>query len=77
MLISEKCDKIMELIPDMGCKQCVILGIIGMARTIGLVKHISAHKQFKKMSDFDIYIHGGIKKVLYNDLDINKKLRKE
>lgn len=41
----KKYKDIMNAIPDLEKEQCIILGIMGMARTMELVKYISVHKQ--------------------------------
>jgi len=76
MLGAEKKQKILNLILNMKCEQCVLLGLMGMARTTQLGKHIATHYNFEHASDFSIYIHGGLKKLLYNDMGINKKIDK-
>lgn len=71
--IDNKCKFIQDNILVMQCDQCILLGIMGMARTVGLVKYVASHSEFQLMSTFDMYIQGGIKK-LYNDLAINTKI---
>lgn len=46
----------------MECRQCALLGIMGMAGTTQLVKHIAAHEKFQKMLYFETFIQGGLKK---------------
>lgn len=64
------------MISDLECKQCVLLGVMGMARTIQLVKYIASHEGLQRMSYFDTFIQGGMRKALYNDLEVNKKIKK-
>ncbi|MCM1183212.1 MAG: hypothetical protein NC337_07545 [Roseburia sp.] len=71
--IDNMCKSIQDSISNMECKQCILLGIMGMARTVGLVKYIATHNEFQAISVFDTYIWGGIKK-LYNDSGINMKI---
>lgn len=70
--IDNQCKHIQDSIPGLECNQCILLGIMGMARTIELVKYIASHNGFQAMSSFDVYIQGGIKK-LYNHMEIDMK----
>lgn len=57
MLGAEKKQEILNLTLNMKCEQCVLLGLMGMARTTQLGKHIATHYNFEHASDFSIYIH--------------------
>ena len=76
MLIETKNKEIENMRSVMKCKQCALLGIMGMARTIQLIKHIAIHDKFQRMQYFEIFIWGGLKKILYNDRAINNKIEK-
>ena len=71
--IDNKCKFIQDSISSMECNQCILLGLMGMARTVEFVKHVASHSEFQAISAFDMYIQGGLKK-LYNDSEINMKI---
>lgn len=68
---AEKYKDIITAIPALETKQCMYLGIMGMARTMNLIKHIGNHKPFEKLLYFETFIFGGMRKVLYNDSEID------
>ena len=70
----EKYNDILTTIATLETNQCIYLGIMGMARTMTLVKHIASHKQFECLLHFEIFIIGGMKKVFYNDLAVEKEV---
>ena len=52
MLSAKKNQEILNMTLNMKCEQCVLLGLMGMARTTQLGKHIATHRNFEHVSDF-------------------------
>ncbi len=73
---AEKYNDIITAIAALETKQCMYLGIMGMARTMKLIKHIGSHKQFENLLYFETFILGGMRKVLYNDLEIERDVNR-
>lgn len=70
----EKYNDILTSIPTLETTHCIYLGLMGMARTITLAKHIASHKQFESLLLFETLILKGMRKVLYNDLAIENEV---
>ncbi len=71
--IDSKCKFIQDNFSALECEQCILLGIMGMARTVKLVKYIASHNEFQGIATFDMYIWRGLKK-LYSDFTVNMKI---
>lgn len=70
---TEKYNDIIAAIAVLETKQCMYLGIMGMARTMMLIKHIAGHKQFEKLLELEAFIFGGIRKAFYHDLTVERE----
>jgi hypothetical protein len=71
---TDKYNDIKTAIAALETKQCMYLGVMGMARTMKLVKYIGGHKQFYSLIQFETFIWGGMRKALFNELDVEKEV---